>query len=264
MTPSRLLAWESGELKPSIRQTQGLARLYHRPFGVFFLPQPPALPSLAAEYRRLPNVKPGVESAEFRLALRVMAQRREAALELNDEMAIPLVEFRFAAHLSETPESVGARLRDALGIEVEEQLEWSSDWQAWRRWREAVEAMGVLVFQFPKVSLEQARGITLLKFPLPVIGVNSRESAPGARSFTLLNELTHLALAVGEEEQAALGETRDDAAWKEVERFAEEAASAVLIPAQTLSRLLSRMNVPYGAWDIDLMRSLSGKFNVTL
>jgi Zn-dependent peptidase ImmA (M78 family) len=119
------------------------------------------------------------------------------------------------------------------------------------------------VFQFPKVSLEQARGITLLKFPLPVIGVNSRESAPGARSFTLLNELTHLALAVGEEEQAALGETRDDAAWKEVERFAEEAASAVLIPAQTLSRLLSRMNVPYGAWDIDLMRSLSGKFNVT-
>src|SRR5688572_24494588 len=49
----RLLAWERGEVKPTVRQAQALARFYHRPFGVFFLPQPPAIPSLATEYRRL-------------------------------------------------------------------------------------------------------------------------------------------------------------------------------------------------------------------
>ena len=55
--PERLLAWERGDLKPTVRQAQDLANFYRRPFGVFFLPQPPVLPPLAAEYRRLPGVR---------------------------------------------------------------------------------------------------------------------------------------------------------------------------------------------------------------
>jgi Zn-dependent peptidase ImmA (M78 family)/DNA-binding XRE family transcriptional regulator len=259
----RLLAWERGDLKPTVRQAQNLAKFYRRPFGVFFLPEPPTLPPLAAEYRRLPGVRPGVESPEFRLALRVMSQRREVALELSEELGVRVEDFNFTAHLFESTAAVGARLREALGITADEQLGWTSDWQAWRRWREAVETAGVLVFQFPKVSLAQARGVTLFKFPLPAIGINSKDSSPGARSFTLLHELTHLALAVGNEERAAIGETRDDAGWLEVERFAEEAASAALIPQEMLSSILQRMDVSPDAWDISSMRSLAGKFNIT-
>ena len=55
----RLEAWERGDLKPTVRQARELAKYYHRPFGVFFLPQPPSVPPLAAEYRRLPGVRPG-------------------------------------------------------------------------------------------------------------------------------------------------------------------------------------------------------------
>jgi Zn-dependent peptidase ImmA (M78 family) len=259
----RLLAWERGDLKPTVRQAQNLAKFYRRPFGIFFLPEPPALPPLAAEYRRLPGVRPGIESPEFRLALRVMSQRREVALELSEELGVPVEDFHFSAHLSESTAAVGARLRETLGITTDEQLAWTSDWQAWRRWREAVESAGVLVFQFPKVSLTQARGVTLFKFPLPAIGINSKESSPGARSFTLLHELTHLALAVGNEERAALGETRDDAGWLEVEKFAEETASAALIPSEMLSSILKRMDVSPEAWDISSIRSLAGKFNIT-
>ena len=86
--PERLLAWERGELKPTVRQAQALARFYHRPFGLFFLPQPPVLPPLAAEYRRLPGVTPGVESPDLRVALRGMSLRRDVALELLEEMGI--------------------------------------------------------------------------------------------------------------------------------------------------------------------------------
>ena len=192
-----------------------------------------------------------------------MSQRREVALELSEELGVRVEDFGFTAHLSETTAAVGARLREALGITADEQLGWTSDWQAWRRWREAVETAGVLVFQFPKVSLAQARGVTLFKFPLPAIGINSKESSPGARSFTLLHELTHLALAVGNEERAALRETRDDAVWLEVERFAEEAASAALIPSEMISSILQKMDVSPDAWDITLVRSLAGKFNIT-
>lgn len=261
--PEHLLAWERGDLKPTVRQAQGLAKFYRRPFGVFFLPQPPALPPLAAEYRRLPGIRPGVESPEFRFALRIMSQRREVALELSEGLGVTVEDFRFNAHLSENPATVGTRLREALGVTADEQLSWTSDWQAWRYWREAVQKAAVLVFQFPKVDLAQARGVTLFRFPLPVIGINSKESSPGARSFTLLHELTHLALAVGNEENVALSETRDDAGWLEVERFAEEAASAALIPSKMLSSILEKMDVSPDEWDINLMRSLANKFNIT-
>lgn len=261
--PARIVAWEQGDRKPTIRQAQELAKYYHRPFGVFFLPQPPTVPPLAAEYRRLPGVRPGVESPEFRLALRVMSQRREVALELNEELGITTADFSIAAHISEGPAAVGRRVREALGVTIAEQRGWRDDWQAWRRWRAAIEDAGVLVFQFPKVPLDQARGVSLLSFPLPVVGINSKEQAPGARVFSLLHELVHVALALGQEERVALRERRDDAEWQEVERFAEEAASEAIIPEEALRELLRGSTIRRDGWDIPQVRALASRFRVT-
>ena len=83
---------------------------------------------------------------------------------------------------------------------------WRDQWQAWREWRSAVEQAGVLVFQFPKVPLEQTRGVSVLDFPLPAVGINSKESSPGARIYSLLHELVHIALTLGKEETVALRE----------------------------------------------------------
>lgn len=47
--PEKVLAWEQGEAKPTLRQAQALAKVYHRPLGVFYLPQPPSVPPVAAE-----------------------------------------------------------------------------------------------------------------------------------------------------------------------------------------------------------------------
>ena len=202
--PDRVEAWERGDLKPTVRQAQELAKYYHRPFGIFFLPQPPAVTPLAAEYRRLSGIQPGGESPEFRLAVRVMLQRRDITVELSEELGQSWAEFKTSAHVSDGAGTVGKRLREVLGISNERQLAWRDEWQAWREWRSAVENAGVLVFQFPKVTLEQARGVSLFEFPLPVIGINSKEGAPGARIYSLLHELVHVSLAVGRDEQAAL------------------------------------------------------------
>lgn len=263
VTADRVEAWERGERKPTVRQAQELAKYYHRPFGVFFLPQPPAVPPLAAEYRRLPGVEPGVESPEFRLAVRVMLQRREVALELAEELNQPWAEFAVSARLADGAATVGRRLRDALGISVERQLGWRDDWHAWREWRAAVENAGVLVFQFPKVPLAQARGVSLFEFPLPVVGVNSKDGAPGARIFTLIHELVHVALALGRDERAALVERRSAADWRALERFAEEAASETLIPEAALNRQLVQRSVAKDAWSLQDVRSLASRFRVT-
>jgi Zn-dependent peptidase ImmA (M78 family)/transcriptional regulator with XRE-family HTH domain len=259
----KLLAWEQGEAKPTLRQAQALAKFYHRPLGVFFLPQPPSLPPLAAEYRRLPGIEPGAESPELRLAIRVMSQRREVALQLSGELDHTVPEFNLALHPAESSVPAGARLRSTLGITQDEQLEWENEWQAWRRWREAVEGIGALVFQFPKVDLTQVRGVALPLFPLPAIGINSKESSAAARSYTLIHELVHIALVFAHEEDVALRERRSEASWQEIERFAEEVASAVLIPEEMLNGFLGKMSVPRDGWDVPLVRKLASTFRVT-
>jgi Zn-dependent peptidase ImmA (M78 family)/DNA-binding XRE family transcriptional regulator len=263
VAPDRLAAWESGDRKPTVRQAQVLARVYRRPFGVFFLPQPPALRPLAAEYRRLRGITPGVESPEFRLAVRGMSSRRETALELRDELGQEIPEFTLHARLSEGPQSIGWRLRQMLGITLNEQLAWRDEWQAWRAWRQAAETCGALVFLFPKVPLSETRGLSLLEFPLPAVGINSREQSPGARIFTLLHELVHVALALGHEERVALREIRSEGEWNDVERFAEEAASEAVIPGEALDEALGHNPVPASGWDVTAVRVLARRFRVT-
>jgi Zn-dependent peptidase ImmA (M78 family) len=87
--------------------------------------------------------------------------------------------------------------------------------------------------------------------------------APGARIFTLLHELVHLALASGNEEKPALNERRDESAWSKVESFAEEAASATVIPEKALAMLLDQQHVGAGGWDLATVRNLARRFRVT-
>jgi len=261
--PERIAAWESGENKPTVRQVENLARFLHRPLSIFFLPSPPDLPPLAAEYRRLTGVTVGAESPQLRLALRQMLNRREYAINLYEELGESIPVFDAVAHLSESAASVGERLRSRLGVAIEQQLAWSSEWQAWRAWRAAVESDGVLVFQFNKVALDETRGLTLLDTPLPVVGINGKERVPEAKAFTLLHEVIHLMLVAGHEERPALQETRSNEQWAQVERFAESAASHALIPESVLRRLVEGSGAAGGAWSTQDVRRLARRFWIT-
>jgi len=259
--PERVTAWESGDRKPTMRQAQNLARFLHRPLSIFFLQAPPALPPLAAEYRRLPGVQVGAESPHLRLALRQMLNRRERALDLMAELGYPIPEALPAAHLAEGPRATAERLRRFLGMSLEIQFGWSSEWQAWRAWRGAAESRGVLVFQFHKVDLAEVRGLSILDMPLPVVGINAKERVPEAKCFTLLHELVHLMLAVGQEERPALEERRSSEQWAEVERFAEEAASHALVPEGALAQQAAAIGSR--DWPVSDVRRLARRFWIT-
>lgn len=258
--PAKVAGWETNAGRPTVRQTMMLAKLFRRPFGLFFLEEPPVVTPLGAEYRRLPGVKPGAESPEFRLAVRLMVERRQLALELGPD-AFP--SFEVAARMSEGILAVSERFRTALDVSVETQFAWRDEWVAWRRWREAVENIGVLVFQFPKVPLKEVRGTALLHFPLPAIGINSRESSPGARVFTLMHELVHVALGRGNDEDVAIRESRSEDAWLEIERFAEETASHIIIPPSALNDVLRSTDHGSSGWDVAAVRALARRFRVT-
>ncbi len=258
----RLEAWEAGERQPTLRQVEQLAHFFHRPLSIFFLPRPPELVPLAAEYRRLPDVVPGHESPELRLALRQMLTRRENALNLMGELGEPVPTFALIARLNESPIEVGARLRAAAKLPVDEQRDWPNEWRAWAAWRTAVENLGVLVFQFGKVALTELRGLALLRTPLPVVGINSKE-IPEARCFTVLHEVVHLMLSAGHEELPAIQENRSGEDWDNVERFAEIAASHALVPEQALRAEIAALGLASSAWDIDSTRQLARRFRIT-
>ncbi len=257
--PERIQAWEAGEAPPTLRQVQALAKLLHRPLNLFFLPTPPRVAPLAAEYRRLPGVTPGQESPELRLALRQMINRRDTAIGLIEELGEPLQDFALEAHLDEAAPVVAARLRAALGISVETQFAWQNEWQSWRAWRTAVEALHILVFQFPKVDLHEVRGLSLLHFPLPVVGLNSKEQ-PEPKTYTLIHEVVHLMLASGKEEAPALAEHRTTEEWDALERFAESVSSHTLVPEHALAPLISRSSTD---WDLPAVKQLARRFRIS-
>jgi len=257
----RVLAWERGQRQPTQRQIEALARFLHRPLGIFFLARPPRLTPLAAEYRRLPGVQAGHESPELRLALRAMIDRRERALELIDELGEDVPRLSLRARLSEAPEAVGVRLRAASAVTIDSQLAWVTLGQAWAAWRAAAESMGVLVFQFPRVPLEEVRGLALLRTPLPVVAINSKDG-PESRGFTLFHEIVHLMLAAAREEGPALEERRTAREWMNVERFAEAAASHALVPEELLRRILSA-EVSRQGWDVERVRGLARRVRIS-
>ncbi|MBI5675093.1 MAG: ImmA/IrrE family metallo-endopeptidase [Nitrospirae bacterium] len=259
----KLQAWESGLFQPTLRQAEKLAKLYHRPYSVFCLSEPPKTKPLASEYRRLPGVRPGAESPELRFAIRQMIYRRKVALGLISELADKPDKFLLSAHLQEDTEHVATHIRSKLGISIETQHAWPNEFRAWHGWRAAVEDIGVLVFQFSKVNPKEVRGVSLLDFPLPVIGINSKE-VPASKPFSLLHELVHIMLAHADEEKPALLEKRNDQDWLKVERFAEAVAGAVLMPSAALLKepeIANRTSGNY--WNIPEVRKLARRYKVT-
>lgn len=258
----RLKAWLNAELRPTMRQVEKLAHFLQRPFSIFFLPSPPTLTPLAAEYRRLPKVTPGEESPELRLALRRMLLRRDTALDLMAELGEKPPHFTMAGLVEEGAVTVAERLRSALGIPIADQLGWPNEYRAWNTWREAAENLGVLVFQFGSVPLKEVRGVALLRQPMPVVGINTKE-IPEARVYTLVHELVHIILANAKEEVVALNEHSTAEEWQLVERFAEEATSLTLVPANALNEVTAQLRLASGPWTMGNIRKLARRFRIT-
>ena len=121
--------------------------------------------------------------------------------------------------------------------------------------------MGVLVFQFPLVSMDEVRGLALLRMPLPVVAINGKEG-PESRGYTLLHELVHLMLAASKEEAPSLEERRSVREWSDVERFAESAASYALVPEDMLRDVLPA-NASRREWSLEDVRGLARRVRIS-
>ena len=136
-----------------------------------------------------------------------------------------------------------------LGVDRDAQRNWSHDpYAPLRGWRDAVEALGVLVMQEGPVEVDEMRGFASIEpASLPAILLNSKDD-PRARAFTLLHELGHLVLS-----------RRGERVGPKTERWCDRFAGQVLMPTDWLRDEFASSS----GSTLDRVRVVARSFHVT-
>jgi Zn-dependent peptidase ImmA (M78 family) len=223
--PARLASWESGAERLTIAQLRKFADACKRPLAVFFLATPPKGWDAMKDFRLVAGTAPREQSYELRLAIREAWERRAVCVELAHDLDRAVAGIEPPKGRARDPEVTAQHIRKQLGVSLAEQRQWGGADVAFSRWRTIIEARDILVFSFPAVDVEEARGFAINHRPFPVIAVNSNDM-PAGRAFTLLHELCHV-LSRDETSVCSLTDTGDEV-------FCNHVAAAVLMPRDAL------------------------------
>ena len=208
-----------------MKQARKLAIAFQRPLSVFYLNSPPDEVDIVAELRRLPGQSWRPVSAALAKQIKLAFDRREFAIALFEDMDEVPPTFPFKAKLSDNPEILAQKVRDFLDISFEDQIETEKS-SIVRLWREALEGVGVMIFQIPSVDPEEMQGFAITNRPLPIVAYNS-QTTYYRRVFTICHELGHILLDdnVLHEKEVMLAPSDF-----ERERFCNMFAAALLVP----------------------------------
>ncbi len=257
VAPDTLAGFLAGLAQPTTTQFRAIVDAVRRPSAVFFLPEAPNEATLTPPFRRAigdaPRQLRPKELREVRWALRL--QRLVAHIRELD--LAPPVEFP-AARRDENPETAADAIRKALNISWTTQQSWSTASDAFRGWRGAAEALGVVVLQL-QLGRDGVRGFASWNPLAPLAAVNTA-FIPEARSFSLCHELAHLARRHDAASDASSGRGPGVGATA-VERWCERTSAAVLLPAAAVRTTVDTL---VAADDLERARQMADRFKVSL
>ena len=245
---------ESGKKRPTFKQLEILAQCFKRPLATFFLPEPPAEPSIVSSFRVLPKSESEI-SKDLRLAIRKARYFQSISNELMRDLGIKYKGEVKIATLQDDPKKIAQEERKSMNISLEQQFKWQSPYQAFQIWRNAVESKNILVFQF-KFPLYDARGFSLTDKDPPVIVINSSDNIL-ARIFTLFHEYAHIIL--GESEIY----TEQIIQNKNMENWCNIFTSEFLIPEKALEEDEDFLHFIQTKNLSEILQKLSNKFKVS-
>jgi Zn-dependent peptidase ImmA (M78 family) len=230
-------AWERGEVQPTFRQLEDLAKKTATPFGYLFLPKPPEERLPVPDFRTVRKGRIKQPSVNLMETLQTMQRRQDWMRDfLVEQGALPLP-FIASADMQQRPEAVAASILETLNLTqdwAQYEPSWSAALSALRR---TVEASGILVFingivgndTHRTLNPKEFRGFVLCDDYAPLIFVNGAD-AKGAQMFTLAHEMVHLWL--GRAGIFSLDELQP--ANDEAEEFCNKVAAEFLVPAAQL------------------------------
>jgi Zn-dependent peptidase ImmA (M78 family) len=188
----KIAAWEAGTASPSYPQLESMADEFRIPIAVFFFPERPNVPRIEETFRTLPDAEFARlprriqfllrKAKAFQLGLHELTQGRNPAERLITR------DVEFTARMS--ADAVAARVRDYLGVSLEQQSAWRNVDEALKEWRQALYRVGIFVFK-DAFREESFSGFSLYDDVFPIIYVNN-SAAKTRQIFTLFHELGHL------------------------------------------------------------------------
>lgn len=263
ISAAELAAIEDGKAPVPPPVFQRMTVTYGRVESVLLLPNPPEEDALPEDYRTVGGALPTLSTETF-FAIREgrRIQHYVSELRQDDDTLLPKAEITRAT-VSDNPEALAAEERRRFPVTVDTVRRWQPGREAFARWRDVVQARGILVLVMP-MPWEDCRGLALCDGAedddlVPAIVIN-REDAYVARTFTLFHEYGHLMLR----ESASCLEAQNDTSKGAVERWCNRFAAAFLVPADQLRQLIQqRFRIGPSDWSMDHLRRAATHFRVS-
>lgn len=231
--------WEAGTALPSYPQLEQMAEKFKCPIAVFFFPAPPDLPDVEKSFRTVSHQEFAAMPRTIRGFLRRGQAMQLNLSELNDgrnpaeRLITKDLNFSTNASLVE----VATKVRDYLGVTIEQQVTWRSADQALEEWRKIFASVGIFVFK-DAFHADGYSGFCLYDDEFPIIYVNNT-CAKTRQIFTLFHELGHLLFhtsGIDALNDNYVRNLRDDD--KRIEILCNGVANMMLVPDNDFDRLI--------------------------
>jgi len=251
--PDDLEAWEQGRLDPPLRALRALTSLYGVPVSAFLLSKPKPEVPRPVDHRTLAGVKSPVTNAPLAKALNRTLGLQALADQLHNALDIEPFQVNEGPNVS--AEWLAAQERAALGVTIEQQVAWEHHGEAFRKWRRAIEARGIYVFQMD-LSATDVRAFSVQGDP-PVIVV-ARGDWMRAKIFSLAHELGHV--VVGGSGLCIPQSSHTSG----VEQWCNEFADALLVPKDAFLAHPSVKKIAQGEpATTNRVKNIAGHFKVS-
>ena len=189
---SVILSWENGEDQPTYAQLEKLAyEIYKIPLAVFFFPEHPDIGNIQRSFRTIPDFEYNMLPSQIIKLFRKGETYKENLRELYDNVNIRYVEnINKLIEKKNNYKLLQAKLRELLGVSIEEQKTLKDSKTAFEKWRNAIEEMGIYVFK-DAFKEDSFSGFCLYDDDFPIIYINN--TMPINRQiFTLFHEIYHI------------------------------------------------------------------------
>lgn len=229
----KLSDWESGKARPTLRQLEGYASATHVPIGFMFLPEPPVEPLPIPDFRTMRDEQIEQPSADLLDTLYLCQQRQAWYRDYSLASGSAELAFVASARVGDEVVRAAARIRQELGLDIEQCRHIATWAEALRRFIEHADALGVLVMvsgvvgsnNHRKLRPQEFRGFALVDRIAPLVFINGADTK-AAQMFTLAHELAHVWSGQSGVSDAQAGQVPEDRA----ERWCNEVAAELLVP----------------------------------
>ncbi len=229
--------WESGVSQPTIKQAEKLAKIYKRPFALFFLPEIPKDFHPLQDFRKSNSIKLTTGSI---FIIREIQQKQawlSDVLQENGEEKLPFIG---KYTINDSPEKVAKDILSTLNINTSSYTETNPI----KEWVNKAELNGIYVsrtsFIHSRLTLDknEVQGFAIADPYAPFVFVNSKDWA-APQLFTLIHEIAHLWISeTGISNEIEFEQTNSKT--HPVEIFSNEVAANILMPKELIFNLDSR------------------------